>query len=88
MRLKTLALYPFRNWFQPILFSLVAFPLFILCIFIDNGIFQMAGAAFFFIGLLWLALSALFLLFKRQWGKSLYTMLVIVAIIISFSLLP
>ncbi len=77
MKLKTILAYPFKNWFSPILFSLVAFPVFLLSIFIDVGILQLIGGGLFFITVLWLFVSFIVLLFKGQWSKSFYTLLFI-----------
>jgi len=87
MDLKTILSYAFRNWLQPIMFSFITFPIFILSIFIEIGIFQILGITLFFIGMIWLLVSSIYLFFKGQWRKGFYSLLFILAIIISFSLL-
>lgn len=86
MNLKLLLTYPFENWLRPVLFALVSFPVFMISSFIDIGLIQLIAGTVFILAFIFLFLSMIFLLFKKEWGKSFYTFVFIVTIVVVFGL--
>ena len=86
MGLKTLLSYPFVNWMRPVLFALLSLPVFLISIPINNGMFSLLAGAAFLISVLMLFISMFVLLFKKEWVKSIYTFIIILAIIVVFGL--
>jgi hypothetical protein len=84
---KNLPWKPFRDWMSPVLCSIVSVTLAMLSFIVDVPLLALLGMILFSISMLWLLSSAIYLLFKKQWGKSLATFLIIVSIIISIGLL-
>ena len=87
MRFKTILYYPFANWMRPILLAFLSLSIFLISIPIDNGLFNLLATSFFLISVLIIFISFLLLLFKKEWGKCIYTFLIIIAIAIVFGLI-
>ena len=84
MEIKTILSYPFANPMRPVLFAFLSLVLFLISIPIDNGLISLLAGAFFLISVVLLIISMFLLLFKKEWWKSIYTFLIILAIIIVF----
>jgi hypothetical protein len=80
MTLKKILLYPIENWMRPILLSFLSLPILGLGMLANIELLSIVGGLFFLINLALLFISFIYLLFKRQWGKALYTLVFIAAI--------
>ncbi|MEO6254957.1 MAG: hypothetical protein ABIO79_16720 [Ferruginibacter sp.] len=80
MTLKKILLYPVENWMRPILLSFVSLPLLALGMLSNIDMLIAVGGLFFLICLALLFISFIYLLFKREWAKSIYTLFFIAAI--------
>jgi hypothetical protein len=87
MTLKKMLLYPVENWMRPILLSFVSLPVLFLGMLSNIDLLSAAGGVFFLTSLLLLFISFIFLLFKRQWKKSIYTLIFIITIATMIGLL-
>ena len=82
MRLKNLLNYPFADWLRPILFALLTLTVLLLSMAADIALLNVIAFTLFIISILLLFISMVILLFKKQWGKSFCTCIVIITIAI------
>lgn len=87
MKLKTIFSFLFKDSLRPVRFSIIAFPLFLLSMIADIGILQVIGATLFFVAVLWLTATMLFLLLKGEWSRCFYILLLIASMVITIGLL-
>lgn len=80
MTLKQILLYPIENWMRPVLLSFVSLPVLFLGVLSNIELLAVLGSLFFLVTLALLFISFLYLLIKRQWRKSIYTLIFIAAI--------
>lgn len=78
---------PFKNWLQPILWVFLTLPVFLVSIPVGNGLFSTIAAALFLLNILWMVVSMVVLLFRKEWMKSFYTLLFLFSIATAIGLL-
>lgn len=80
MTFKKILLYPIENWMRPILLSFLGLPVLGLGMLGNIELLSIVGGMIFLISLALLFISFIYLLFKRQWAKAVYTLIFIFTI--------
>jgi predicted membrane channel-forming protein YqfA (hemolysin III family) len=87
MTLKKILLYPIENWMRPMMLSFISLPLLLLGMLANIELLNVVGGLFFLVNLMLLFISFIYLLLKKQWRKSMYTLIFIAIIAMILGLL-